>query len=388
MTTLSFETTRRVYCEPGASAKLGGLMAELGASRVVLVTDPGVMKLGLPQAGLDSLKAAGIAVTIYDRTEADPPEKLVHEAVQAARDFKADGVIGFGGGSSMDIAKLVAFLPIATQQLSEIYGIGNAKGKRLPLIQVPTTAGTGSEVTGIAIITTGESEKKGVVSPLLLPDIALLDADLTLGLPCPVTAATGVDAMVHAIEAYTSRHKKNAMSDALGREALRLLSKNIRRVCSPDGMGDRVARSEMLLGAMLAGMAFANAPVAAVHALAYPVGGHFHVPHGLSNALMLPHVLRFNLEVETAAAQYAELAPILLPGKSFSSASAGAGALLAELEAIIDDVKLEKRLAQVGISHNHLPMLAKDAMNQQRLLVNNPREVGYDDALKIYEQAL
>jgi alcohol dehydrogenase class IV len=327
-------------------------------------------------------------VTIYDRTEADPPEKLVHEAVQVAKDFKADGVIGFGGGSSMDIAKLVAFLPVATQPLSEIYGVGNAKGKRLPLIQVPTTAGTGSEVTGIAIITTGESEKKGVVSPLLLPDIALLDADLTLGLPRAVTAATGVDAMVHAIEAYTSRHKKNAMSDALGREALRLLSKNIRTVCSPEGMKDRAARSEMLLGAMLAGMAFANAPVAAVHALAYPVGGHFHVPHGLSNALMLPHVLRFNLEVEQAAAQYAELAPILLPGKSFGTASAGAGALLAELEAIIDDVKLEKQLRQVGISHNHLPMLAKDAMNQQRLLVNNPREVGYDDALKIYEQAL
>ncbi|WP_341911927.1 iron-containing alcohol dehydrogenase [Ferrovibrio terrae] len=388
MTTLSFETTRRVYCEPGASAKLGTLMADLGASRVVLVTDPGVMKLGLPQAGLDSLKAAGIAVTIYDRTEADPPEKLVHEAVQVAKDFRADGVVGFGGGSSMDIAKLVAFLPVATQPLSEIYGVGNAKGKRLPLIQVPTTAGTGSEVTGIAIITTGESEKKGVVSPLLLPDIALLDADLTLGLPRHVTAATGVDAMVHAIEAYTSKHKKNAMSDALGREALRLLSKNIRTVCSPDGMKDRAARSEMLLGAMLAGMAFANAPVAAVHALAYPVGGHFHVPHGLSNALMLPHVLRFNLEVPLAASQYAELAPILLPGKSFSTASAGAGALLAELEAIIDDVKLEKQLRQVGISHNHLPMLAKDAMNQQRLLVNNPRDVAYDDALKIYEQAL
>jgi alcohol dehydrogenase class IV len=386
MTTLSFETTRRVYCEPGASARLGALMAELGATRVVLVTDPGVMKLGLPEAALASLKAASIAVTIYDRTEADPPEKLVHEAVQVAKDFGADGVIGFGGGSSMDIAKLVAFLPVAAQPLSEIYGVGNARGKRLPLIQVPTTAGTGSEVTGIAIITTGESEKKGVVSPLLLPDIALLDADLTLGLPRHVTAATGVDAMVHAIEAYTSKHKKNAMSDALAREALRLLSKNIRTVCSADGMKDRAARSEMLLGAMLAGMAFANAPVAAVHALAYPVGGHFHVPHGLSNALMLPHVLRFNQEA--AAAHYAELAPILLPGLKVAGDAAGAAALVNELEAIIDDVKLEKQLRQVGISHNHLPMLAKDAMNQQRLLVNNPREVNYDDALKIYEQAL
>jgi alcohol dehydrogenase class IV len=388
MTSLSFETTRRVYCEPGASAKLGPLMAELGASRVMLVTDPGVMKLGLPQAALDSLRSAGLAIEIYDRTEADPPEKLVHEAVAAAQAHKTDGVVGFGGGSSMDIAKLVALLCNGSQPLAEMYGIGNAKGTRLPLVQVPTTAGTGSEVTGISIITTGESEKKGVVSPLLLPDIALLDADLTLGLPRHVTAATGVDAMVHAIEAYTSRNKKNAMSDALGREALRLLSKNIRHVCTPEGAQDRAARSEMLLGAMLAGMSFANSPVAAVHALAYPVGGHFHVPHGLSNALMLPHVLRFNLQVETAAAQYAELAPILLPGGSFGSAAIAAGALLAELEAIIDDVKLEKQLRQVGISHNHLPMLAKDAMNQQRLLVNNPREVTYDDALRIYEQAL
>ncbi|HLT77014.1 MAG TPA: iron-containing alcohol dehydrogenase [Ferrovibrio sp.] len=388
MTTLSFETTRRVYCEPGASTKLGGLLAELGVTRAILVTDPGVMKLGLPKAALESLEAAGIAVAIYDRTEADPPEKLVHEAVEAARQHRADGVVGFGGGSSMDIAKLVAFLPVASQQLSEIYGVGFCKGRRLPLVQVPTTAGTGSEVTGIAIITTGESEKKGVVSPMLLPDIALLDADLTLGLPRHVTAATGVDAMVHAIEAYTSKHKKNPISDALAREALSLLSRNIRRVCSEEGARDRQARSEMLLGAMLAGMAFANAPVAAVHALAYPVGGHFHVPHGLSNALMLPHVLRFNLENETAARQYGELAPVLLPGSSFGSTNAAAGALLAELEAIIDDVKLEKQLRQVGISHNHLPMLAKDAMNQQRLLVNNPREVTYDDALKIYEQAL
>lgn len=388
MTTLSFETTRRVYCEPGASAKLGSLMAELGVTRAMLVTDPGVMKLGLPKAALESLEAAGIAVAIYDKTEADPPEKLVHEAVEAAKRHRADGVVGFGGGSSMDIAKLVAFLPVASQQLSEIYGVGNARGRRLPLVQVPTTAGTGSEVTGIAIITTGESEKKGVVSPMLLPDIALLDADLTLGLPRHVTAATGVDAMVHAIEAYTSKHKKNPISDTLAREALSLLSRNIRKVCSEAGAKDRQARSEMLLGAMLAGMAFANAPVAAVHALAYPVGGHFHVPHGLSNALMLPHVLRFNLDNAVAAAQYGELASILLPGKGFGSSNAAAGALLAELEAIIDDVKLEKQLRQVGISHNHLPMLAKDAMNQQRLLVNNPREVTYDDALRIYEQAL
>ncbi len=384
MVALSFETTRRVLCEPGASAKLGPLMADLGVTRALLVTDPGVAKLGLFDAALASLKAAGIGVAIYDQVVADPPEAVVHAVTDLARAERIDGVVGFGGGSSMDVAKLAAFLPIAAQRLDEVYGVGNARGRRLPLVQVPTTAGTGSEVTGIAIITTGESEKKGVVSPLLLPDVALLDADLTLGLPRHVTAATGVDAMVHAIEAFTSKIKKNPVSDALAREALTLLGRNLRHVCG-EGARDRDARSAMLLGALLAGMAFANAPVAAVHALAYPVGGHFHVPHGLSNALMLPHVLRFNLGAATG--QYAELGRLVCPDRHFASDIEAAEGLVAGLEALIDDVGLEKQLRQVGISHNQLPMLARDAMNQTRLLVNNPREVTEADALAIYEQA-
>ena len=184
-----------------------------------------------------------------------------------------------------------------------------AKGQRLPLLLAPTTAGTGSEVTPIAIVTTPTTEKKGVVSPRLLPDWAILDPELTLGLPPPVTAATGIDAMVHAIEAYTSRHKKNPISDQFARQALALLSANIREVCTNGA--NLEARGNMLLGSMLAGMAFANAPVAAVHALAYPIGAIFHVPHGLSNALVLMGVLRFNLpEAQTL---YAELAPILDP---------------------------------------------------------------------------
>ncbi len=164
-------------------------------------------------------------------------------------------------------------------RLEDIRGVDKVRGARLPLVLVPTTAGTGSEVTPIAIVTTGENMKQGVVSPVLLPDVALLDADLTLGLPAPVTAATGIDAMVHAIEAYTSKRLKNPLSDTLAREALRLLSANIRRACRTPA--DREARQAMLVGACMAGMAFANAPVAAVHALAYPVGARFHVPHGL-----------------------------------------------------------------------------------------------------------
>ncbi|KZY10800.1 alcohol dehydrogenase, partial [Alcanivorax sp. HI0035] len=251
---------------------------------------------------------------------------------------------------------------------------------RLPLIQVPTTAGTGSEVTPVAIVTTGATTKAGVVAPSLLPDLAVLDATLTLGLPAHVTAATGVDAMVHAIEAYTSAHKKNPYSDMLAREALRLLGGNL--VTAVKEGDNLAAREACLLGAMMAGQAFANAPVAAVHALAYPLGGHFHIPHGLSNSLVLPEVLKFNATV--AAPLYAELAPIL-SDRPFTDANDGAQALIAALEALIDAVGLPVRLRDAGVTEESLETLASDAMLQQRLLVNNPRDVSEADALAIYK---
>ena len=199
-----------------------------------------------------------------------------------------------------------------------------------------------------------------------------------------MTAATGVDAMVHAIEAYTSKIKKNPISDALARQALALLAANLRTVCSePDNME---ARSNMLLGSMLAGMAFTNAPVGAVHALAYPLGGHFHVPHGLSNSLVLTEVMRFN--APAAADLYGEIAPLIFPELAPREGEACNEALIDGLERLIADVGLETQLHQVGVSHNHLPLLAEDAMKQTRLLVNNPREVTYEDALAIYERAL
>lgn len=378
MTSFNFATTHALLCEPGAATKLGAQAEALGISRVLIVTDQGIIKAGLLQTALASLAAAGIAAEIYADVVADPPEAIVREAVARAKTFAADGIIGFGGGSSMDTAKLVAFLTVSKQDLSEIYGIGFAKGKRLPLILVTTTAGTGSEVTPIAIVTTGATTKSGVVSDPLYPDLAVLDADLTLGLPPHVTAATGIDAMVHAIEAFTSRHKKNAMSDMLAVKALDLLARNIRAAVFEGG--DRTVRSNMLFGACLAGMAFANAPVAAVHALAYPIGGQFHVAHGLSNSLMLTHVLRFNLP--SAAALYNDLAPVVTGEKN-----ANATAMIDWLETLRQDLKIETQLRQVGIERLHLPGLAEDAMKQTRLLVNNPRDVAYDDALALYTQA-
>lgn len=384
MQPFTFQTAKSIISEAGGTGRMGEILGDLDVSRVLIVTDTGIRGAGLLDAALASLADSGVEVAIFDAVKADPPDSNIHEAVEMGAALDANGVIGFGGGSSMDVAKLVAFLLTSDQALDEIYGIGFCRGGRVPLVQVPTTAGTGSEVTPIAIITTGENEKKGVVSPQLLPDVALLDADLTLGLPRHVTAATGIDAMVHAIEAYTSKVKKNPMSDALAREALARLSGAIRTACFEPT--NREARGHMLLGAMLAGMAFTNAPVAAVHALAYPLGGHFHVPHGLSNSLVMPHVMRFNKP--DAAALYAEIAPVIFPDISGDDDSATTDALIGRIEDLIAEIELQNRLSQVGVSHNHVPMLAEDAMKQTRLLVNNPREVSYDDAVAIYEAAL
>jgi alcohol dehydrogenase class IV len=271
MKSFIFQTARCIINEPGATSRLGEIAAGLGMSKVFLVSDNGIAKAGLLDKAVLGLRAGGMEVAVFTDVLADPPESNVLDALKLAREFGADGVVGFGGGSSMDVAKLVAFLSRSAQSLPEIYGIGLAQGERLPLIQVTTTAGTGSEVTPIAIVTTGEHEKKGVIAPQLLPDIALLDAELTTGLPPRVTAMTGIDAMVHAIEAYTTKLKKNPISDILARQGLKLLFENIREAV--ENGNDLEARSQMLVGAMLTGQAFANAPVGPVHDMAYKNSG-------------------------------------------------------------------------------------------------------------------
>ncbi|MEQ1951487.1 iron-containing alcohol dehydrogenase [Mesorhizobium sp. CN2-181] len=384
MSPFLFNTVGRIVFGEGAVSRIGALAAARGWSRVLLVTDPGLVRLGLIKPSIQSLEAAGIAVTVYSDVQADPPESVVLAAAKAATDFGADAVIGLGGGSSLDVAKLAALLAAGREKLKEIYGIGNAKGPRLPLMLVPTTAGTGSEVTPISIVTTGASEKMGVVSPVLLPDIALLDPELTLGLPPAVTAATGIDAMVHAIEAHASASaNNNPVSRALAREALRLMGGALQRAVH-DG-SDRAARADMLLGSMLAGQAFANSPVAAVHALAYPIGGLFHIPHGLSNALVLPHVLRFN--AETAGHLYAEIAAIVFPELAEGSSQARGTAFAEKLADLSRRCGLQARLRDVGIPQDAIDLLATDAMKQTRLLVNNPRPLALEDARAIYRAA-
>ena len=358
---------------------------KLGQS-ILFITDKDLTSLGLTEQTLKELKKIS-SVEIFDDVEADPSKKTLLKAIEVGKKIKATGVIGFGGGSSMDVAKLTALILGSGENLEEAWGVANAKGPRLPLVLIPTTAGTGSEVTPVSIITVGEEEKKGVSSSLILPDLAILDPDLTLGLPANTTAATGIDAMVHAIEAYASSSKNNnPISKMLSIEALKLLGGSIEKAVFE---GSNVeARGNMLIGAMLAGKAFANSPVAAVHALAYPIGGTFHVSHGLSNSLVLPYVLRFNSVDSKASKDYAELAPYVFPE---IDTNRGAQSVCAEfidkLESLSKKLGLPQKLREVDIPKNACEKMAKDAMKQTRLLVNNPREVTEKDALNIYHSA-
>lgn len=384
MAGFTFQTTPSVYSGPGTTAEIGAMLAARGLKKCAFITDKGILDLGLADGAMNSIVSAGLGIWVFADVVADPPEAMILQAACDAAAENVDCVVSVGGGSAMDTAKLVALLCNTDQPITEMYGVGMVTGTRLPLILAPTTAGTGSEVTPISIVTTGSSEKKGVVSPVLYPDAAVLDAALTLGLPAPVTAATGIDAMVHAIEAFTSKHKKNPVSDCLARQALELLGANIHTACHEPSNVE--ARSNMLLGSMLAGMAFANAPVAAVHALAYPLGGHFKVPHGLSNAMVLPYVLEYNMP--EAEAMYGELAPIIFREAAHLEPIARPAAMVERFTTLAGELGLDVTLSSVGVSHNHLPILAEDAMKQTRLLVNNPREMTYEAALAIYEKAL
>ena len=382
MQRFQFQTVPNIIAGLGTIRELHQILQKGKYVRVLLVTDQGMIAQNLHEEVLYIINEAGLDYAIYADVQADPPEHIIADAISFARQEQIDVVIGFGGGSSLDVAKIIAVLshPQQTQCLNELYGIDQVEGPRLPLILIPTTAGTGSEVTPISIVTTGETTKTGIVSPLLFADIAILDASFTRSLPKHITAATGIDAMVHAIEAYTSKIKKNPYSDMLAKQALKLLNNNLTRVLE-DG-DDLEARQNMLVGSMLAGQAFANAPVGAVHALAYPLGGHFHLSHGHSNAIVLTEVLKFN--APAAKQKYAELMTWLDPH------SKGCHDGLTDL--FIDHFNnhlqrsgLPLKLAQLDIPEHILMILAEDAMKQTRLLQNNPRDMTVEDALQIYQ---
>ena len=380
MRSFTFHPGPRLIAGADRSKDIADLLPE---GPVLFVTDEQLISLGITDAARDALEASGRPVTIFDKVEADPSRATLEAAVEAGRSAGAASIVGFGGGSPMDVAKLAAYLLGSGDDLDSVWGVDIATGQRLPLVLVPTTAGTGSEATPISVITCEGGVKLAVNSRPLTADWAVLDPQLTVGLPRGVTAATGIDAIVHAVEAYTSARLKNPLSDALAREALRLLTTNLLTAC--DNPRDIAAREAMLLGAHLAGLAFSNAPVAGVHALAYPLGGLHHLPHGVTNALMLRHVLQHN--AEAARDHYAELAPIVVPECEAEGSQARAALLIDRLDQLVRESGIAPRLRDYGIDIGEAPLLAREAMKQTRLLVNNPCEITEADARRLYEAA-
>lgn len=379
-----FQTTPRLVMGPGALGRIVDELRRLGGGKVLVATDPGIVRIGLADRLEGLLSAGGIDFVRFDAVEPDPSIQTALAAAELAKKENVQAVIGLGGGSALDIAKVAAVLAGNDGPVSGYFGIDLIPRPGLPTILVPTTAGTGSEVTPIAILSDHEEKlKKGIVSPHLFPKTALLDPELTLGLPPQVTAATGMDALIHAVEAYTSKNA-SSLTDTLAEKAIRLIGDNI-RVAYANG-SNLAARAAMLEGSLLAGMAFANAGVTAVHAFAYPIGAEFHIPHGVANSIMLVPVMEFNMIGDLA--KFAALAHIL--GEPVSGLNRRQAALSA-VEALRDltrDLRIPASLSSFGVTEADIPELAKGVMKVTRLLANNPRVMTVEDAEAIYRRAL
>lgn len=379
----------RIVGGPGSLDQLPALAAELRARRVLVVSDKGVAAAGLVEPARAALAKAGLAVQVIDNTPPEPEVKDVEAVLAAAREgFGADGcdlVVGIGGGSAMDVAKIVAVLlahPTPLRALLDKSASITARG--LPTIMVPTTSGTGSEATPNTIILVPEDELKvGIVSPLLMPDVVILDPLLTLTLPAAVTASTGMDALTHAIECYCSK-KGTPFSDLYGLEAIRLIAGSLRRAF--DNGRDVQARADMLLGAFYGGACIATSSTTAVHALAYPLGGKYRVPHGLSNAMLLPTVMEFNLE--GSEARFAAMARAMGLDVAGLTDRAAGERFIAALHQLNADLGIRSDLKTVGVTEADLDGLVDGAAKVTRLLDNNPRTMSRADMRAIYQRLI
>ena len=387
MTGMDFYTNGHIVSEADSMRqKLGDLAKQYDATSAIIITDAGISELGYVDIAQESLEQAGINVVIFDRVVADPPIEVVEQAIELARANQCNLVIGLGGGSPIDTAKIVALYSNDFQSVNELLEADISGFKKMPLFAIPTTAGTGAEATFVSVITAKDGSKKAIYTPKILPDVAILDATLTLKLPRHITAATALDAMVHCIEAYTSRTKKNPISDALAVKGLQMLWSNFYTVLHH---GDDIdARADMLLGSTLAGIAFVNASVAAVHGLSYPLSINFHVPHGHANALVMCSVFTFNLPV--AAPLYAELARAVMPiDTSGMTDIEAAHQFINQLKDFLKTSGLKYRLNELDITAEDIPALADMVINTYaRLIETNPMDMSLEEVKMIYQEIL
>jgi alcohol dehydrogenase len=382
--TLSYQVSvpQIIRFGPGVLDTLGVEIQKMGAQKALIVTDSGVFKSGLVQPVREqTVKAA--AVDIFSEAEPEPSISGLNKSAQKFRKSNYDIIIGVGGGSSIDTAKGLSVMLAHGGEGQSYIGTDKIPGPGIPVIAIPTTAGTGSEVTNIAIFSDTEKELKvGMISNYLLAKIALVDPVLTYGCPRSVTAASGIDALVHTIECYTSL-KANSFTDTIAIKAMHLISSNLEAAVN-DG-GNKDARSAMAEGAMLAGIAFSNSGVAAVHALAYPLGARFHVSHGAANGLLLPHVMKCNLSAEPT--RYAFIAGIL--GKQIEGLAPLAAANLGveAVKKLVKDIGIIHRLRDLSVPKEALEGMAVATMDVTRLLANNPKALTLDDVRGIWQDA-
>ena len=382
--TFSFTGARKIVFGCGSYSGLAAQIREMRAKKPFIAMDGNLAKLGMRDKIMEMFDKEGMKAVLYDRVLPEPPLEQADEGAKMALKGKCDIVIGIGGGSAMDVAKAIAVTAAHNAEAKDFLGLNKVPGPGLPTIMVPTTAGTGSEVTFTAVFVRKDLRKKeGMNSVFMYPDLALLDPELTLSLPPQPTAASGMDALCHAIESYTSVIASPA-SEMFSLEAIRLISENL-RTCVHNG-SDLEAREAQMLGSLYAGIGLANAGVGAAHSLSYPLGGKYGISHGIANTLMLPRIMEFNLP--GALEKFAIVAEMM--GEDTEGLSVRDAAMLAveAVDVLIEDCDIATSLEELGIPEEDFPEMAKVAMTVARPLENNPRKVTLEDAIAIYRTAL
>ena len=396
-----FSSAGEMVFGSNAVRRLGEKLDKNNLGSVILCTDPGVSRAGLLEPAVESLKESDIAYEVFEQGEPEPSVEIVNKAYEWAKNKKYDGIIGLGGGSSIDLAKALAVMLSFGGPVEQYFGEGKLPDKPKPIIAIPTTAGTGSSVTSASVLTDTKANLKiGISDNRLRPSLALVDPLLTLTCPPYLTACTGIDVLAHAIEAYTAisyqylplspeeeqtviYHGANPLADNLALQAISLVGQNLR--LAVDQGSNIEARTNMALANIAAGMAFSNAGVTAVHAMAYPLGAYSHAPHGLVNGLLLPHVLEYNLPVCTP--QLAQAARCLGQQTQGLSEREAAMKTITAIRELIKDIGLPSKMREIGIKEEHLRPMAEATLKVTRLLRSNPRKISADDLENIFKQA-
>jgi len=378
----TYFSTTRLVAGRGSLAEIPNLLAQRQEKKALIVTDSGLIKAGLVARITGILDAAGLAYAVYDGVEANPPIRVVHACAEQYRAEGCDYLIAVGGGSSMDVAKSAGVVVTNGGKVEDYFGIGKIVNRVPYLLCVPTTYGTASEVTPFAVVTDDAHFKAALIGPHIIPDVGILDADMAVALPMPIAAATGMDALTHAVESYTSLGS-NVISEGIALHAIRLISENLRQAASSSH--NHEATERMLVGSVMAGIAFSQSRLGNVHAMSHPVSGHYGVPHGVANAILLTRVMAFNRIA--CPEDFADIAVAMGEDVDGLSHMEAATCAIVAVETLGSEVGIPSTLTDVGVPAEGIPKLAEDSMKSGNIQIN-PRTTTLEDVIDIFEQAM